>query len=502
MRIVVLSNQPNHSARFVTGSLMRHIIVMSSASAIGLFALFFVDLMDMYFISLLGKEDLAAAIGFAGTMVFFNMSVSLGFSIAMAALVARALGAGDVELAKKRCTNILILSFIGALTMTTIVISNLDRLLDLLGAHDFVAEKAHSYLSILMPSAPILAMAMSAGAALRAKGDPKNSMVSILLGGVTNAILDPVLIFGFDMGIEGAAWASVCSRFSIFIYSFYILCFRYRMIDKLDFNCLKSDIFPITIIAIPAIISNFATPLGNAFVIKELAVFGDDFVAGFAVIGRIIPIAFALTFALPGALGPIVGQNYGAGQSERVRSAFYNAIGFVTVYCVCVVTILWFLKNTIATSFGLKGNSYDIVIFFFTWISLFSIFNGLVFIANAVLNNLEKPLWATYINVAKATLGTIPFVMFGATFAGVDGVFLGQGIGSVIFGIAACIIAFLRVNTLCFQIQTKKEEDQSLQTEPILPMTPFCSSRAYMFEESEVCKQKLAEQEHSSNTKS
>lgn len=76
-------------AKFVTGSTMRHVAVMSSTGATGLLALFLVDLLDMYFISLLGEVELAAAIGFAGTILFFSTSVSIGLSIAQGALVSR-----------------------------------------------------------------------------------------------------------------------------------------------------------------------------------------------------------------------------------------------------------------------------------------------------------------------------------------------------------------------------------------------------------------------------
>lgn len=87
-----MSNQ--QQAKFVNGSIMRHITVMSTSGAVGLMALFLVDLVDMFFISLLGQVELAAAIGFAGTIVFFSTSVSIGTSIATGALVSRALGAG------------------------------------------------------------------------------------------------------------------------------------------------------------------------------------------------------------------------------------------------------------------------------------------------------------------------------------------------------------------------------------------------------------------------
>ena len=190
-------------ARFVHGGLMRHIVVMSSTSAIGLMALFLVDLLDMYFISLLGHAELAAAVGFAGSLVFFNTSVSIGASIAMGALVSRSLGAKDMAGARRFGASAMLFSLIIGSLISMLMVSNVESLLALIGAKGLVADKAADYLCILMPSAPILAMAMAASAALRATGDAKRAMLATLAGGIVNAILDPLFIFGLNMGIEG-----------------------------------------------------------------------------------------------------------------------------------------------------------------------------------------------------------------------------------------------------------------------------------------------------------
>ena len=87
--------------KFVNGNIFRHIIVMSSTNAIGLTALFLVDLADLYFISLLGETELAAAVGYAGTIAFFTTSISIGLSIAMTALVSKAIGEQNKDKARR-----------------------------------------------------------------------------------------------------------------------------------------------------------------------------------------------------------------------------------------------------------------------------------------------------------------------------------------------------------------------------------------------------------------
>ncbi len=121
-------------ARFISGSTMRHVVVMASTGATGLMALFLVDLLDMYFISLLGQVELAAAIGFAGTLLFFSTSVSIGISIAQGALVSRAIGSGDRQKAIRVASSVFVFSFITGCVVAALMLFFLPELLAMIGA--------------------------------------------------------------------------------------------------------------------------------------------------------------------------------------------------------------------------------------------------------------------------------------------------------------------------------------------------------------------------------
>ncbi len=470
-------------ARFVHGGLMRHIVVMSSTSAIGLMALFLVDLLDMYFISLLGHAELAAAVGFAGSLVFFNTSVSIGASIAMGALVSRSLGARDMASARRFGASAMLFSLIIGSLISMIMVSNVEALLALLGAKGVVADKATDYLCILMPSAPILAMAMAASAALRATGDAKRAMLATLSGGIVNAILDPLFIFGFNMGIEGAAAASVVARISIFVIAAYGMIYHHGLMARPRWQDFQCNLKPIAVIALPAILANIATPFGNAFVTRFIANFGTDYVAGFAVIGRIIPVAFCLLFAISGAVGPIIGQNFGAQRFDRVHRTLFDALTFAALYSLVVSLILWLLRDPLIYVFGLRGDSAELFALFCPWIAMSFAFNGALFIANASFNNLNRSYWATLLNAGKATIGTIPFVIFGGNTFGAEGVLIGQAVGSILFGIAGFLLAARRVHQL--KVCHERREEEAV-IEPAMPLTPFCSSRAYMMEDAQL----------------
>ncbi|OCH19026.1 MATE family efflux transporter [Aliivibrio sp. 1S165] len=471
----------SQTAKFVQGSTMRHILVMSGTASIGLMALFVVDLLDMFFISLLGQVELAAAIGFAGTIIFFSTSVSIGSSIAMGALVSKALGAKENEKAKQLASSTLVIAFIVNSIITIAMFCFIPELLSMIGAKGGVAERAQAYLSILLPSTPLIAIAMAAGAGLRAVGDAKRSMLATLYGGIVNAILDPIFIFGFNMNVEGAAIASVISRATVLAFSLYPLIVTHKLISLPKWADIKHHSPAIFTIAIPAIVTNTATPIGNAIVTSTLAPFGEDFVAGFAVIGRLIPVTFAVIFAMSGAVGSIIGQNYGAERIDRVKETLRNSLFFSSIYCVVVSLILYVIQDQIISAFNLVGDAALIMGTFCTVVAITFIFNGAMFVANTSFNNLGKPLYSTALNLSKATIGTLPFVYFGAQWFGGLGVLYGQALGNVIFGIISIIA--LRTHV----IYMVKEQCQKVCTEDTLAdisvtMTPFCNNDAVIMQ--------------------
>ncbi|QSX32089.1 MATE family efflux transporter [Shewanella avicenniae] len=441
-------SQPTRTAKFVDGSILRHILVMSSTAAMGISAVFLVDLVDMFFLSFLNDVRIVSGVGFATTISFFTISIGIGLSIALGALMSRAVGAHDWTRAKRVLVNSSLVTLVVAVVMATMVLSLVTPLLALIGASGQTAEYAASYLHILVPSMPIICLNMSLSSALRAVGDAKMAMYSTLVGALVNLVFDPLLIFGVGLGIEGAAIASVLARFGAICLSAYAIFYKHKLWMPFNFVDFKQDLRPILAIATPAMLTNFATPFGNAFVTKSIANFGDSFVAGFAIIGRITPVAFGMIFALSGAVGPIIGQNYGAGMIGRLRESLTKALQFCTAYVLLVSALLFLIQDYLVEVFDMQGDAAALIHFFCTSLAVFFAFNGALFVANATFNNLGKPRLSMYFNIGKATLGTIPFVLVGAQLSGVFGVLVGQAIGSVLFALIGVFTAYRLVNRL------------------------------------------------------
>ena len=184
-------------AVFLEGNLFRHITVMALTSSVGLMAVFAVDFVDMVFIAMLGNAELAAAVGYAGAILFFTTSFGIGMAIAAGALVARALGQGDAELAKAQAAAALVWGVVFGAIFAAAVWVNLASLATLMGATGETLDLAVHYLQIIVPSLPFLIVGMVGGAILRAHGDARRAMMATIWGALVNAVLDPILIFGF-----------------------------------------------------------------------------------------------------------------------------------------------------------------------------------------------------------------------------------------------------------------------------------------------------------------
>ncbi|MBL9049843.1 MAG: MATE family efflux transporter [Tabrizicola sp.] len=455
-------------AKFVEGNLFRHVSVMALTSSIGLMAVFVVDLINMLYIAMLGRAELAAAIGYAGAVLFFTTSFGIGMSIAVGALVARALGARDPALAKARATTGLIIGFVFGSIFAAVIWLALGPLVTLLGATGETAELAVHFLRIVTPSQPLLMVGMIGGAILRSHGDARSAMMATVWGAVATAVLDPILIFGLGWELTGAALASVAARMVIAVMALQPILKKYGGFDRPTPGQVVADMGPIWAIALPAILTQVATPVGQAFVTRATSAYGEAAVAGMAIAGRLTPVAFGVIFALSGAIGPIIGQNFGAGRMDRVRRAFFDGLIFTGLVILFVSALLFLLRGQIADVFLAEGLTRDLVYLFCGPLALLWFFNGMIFVGNAVCNNLGRPFWSTVVNWGRHTVGTIPLAIWLGGYWGAQGVLIGQALGGVIFGLAAAWLALLAIrNPVLAQPRSRPAPEAAPETETV-----------------------------------
>lgn len=435
-------------AVFVTGSLMRHVTVMTATASVGLMAIFVVDLLSLLYVSWLGRPEATAGVGFATIVLYLMVSINIGLMIAVTAMTARALGAGDRDGARRIAGSTIALMALAAAGLSIIALPCLPWLLSALGAHDESYRVALSFLWIVLPSNLLMALGMGFSGILRAVGDARRAMFVTLGGGIATAALDPLFIFGLGLGPDGAAWAIVLSRIVIAGVGFHGAVRVHGMVAAPSWSAMVADTPRSFAIAGPAILTNLSNPIANSVFAGVIARYGDAAVAAMAIMDRLVPVAFGVLFALSGAVGPILGQNWGAGRFDRMRRGLTDSAIFAVASVLLAWLALALLRQPIVAAFGATGLTAELVLFFCLIAGPMWVFVGLLFVANAAFNNLGMPLLSTLFSWGRATLGTMPLAFVGAHYGGPKGALIGSALGAVVFGVAALVFAYRGVARL------------------------------------------------------
>jgi putative MATE family efflux protein len=446
-------------AVFTEGSLLRHVAVMTATGSIGLMAIFFVDLLSLLYVSRLGDQSLKAAVGYSSQVLFLAMSINIGLTIAVAATVSRALGAGDRPRARRLAASGLAIAALCAAVVAMALLVFRGQILDnALHAHGPAREVAYQFLAITLPANVPMALGMCLSGVLRATGDARRAMYVTLAGGAVTAFTDPLLIFGFGMGVYGAAWATVISRLVFLAVGAYGAVHIHNLVARPRRGDIARDFRPIMGIGLPSILANLATPVAAVYITRVVSDFGEAAVAATATTDRVIPVAFGVIFALTGSIGPILGQNLGARLMPRVRRALTDSFLLAVGYVLVAWALLAIVSPWINWAFDATGENARLVTFFCRYGVSAWVFITCLFVANTAFNNLGSPLLATLFNWGRATLGTIPFVTLGAKLGGsdhgVEGAMLGVAVGAAIFGLTAVIAAYWVTARLAKRIET------------------------------------------------
>jgi len=421
---------------------MRHVIVMTGATSVGLMAIFLVDLLSLLYVSWLGDPKLTAAVGFATQVLFFSVSINIGLSIAIGALVSRAHGMGDRPGAKRLAASGLIHVFLIGALVSCCAWPLRREILVLFGARDMTLDVASTYLAITLPATVLLGLGMALASILRAAGDARRSMYVTLAGAVATAIFDPIFIFGLGLGVTGAAIVTLISRFVFVAVGFNGVMRKHDLIAMPSRPALRLDLWPMMAIAVPAILTNLAAPAANAYTMRIFSHFGEPVVAAFAILDRLNPMAFGVLFALSSAVGPILGQNLGAKLIPRVRQVLTDCLTFALLYVIAVAVLLRLAAPLFVQLFHAEGETAELLAFVCAYGGPLWLFLGAIFVSNAAFNNLGFPLLSTVFNWGRATLGTLPFVTVGAARYGPEGGYVGLILGSALFGAGAVITAY------------------------------------------------------------
>ena len=434
-------NKTESSApRLVQGEVGTGLLRLTTPVILGISANIVAGLIETAFLSRLGTEVITAY-SFTFSISAALMSLSLGISIGVSSVLARAAGGGNKQKVTRIASDGILL--IGFLTILISLIGylSIEPLFSLLGADDSTLRLIKQYMEIYYLSVFFLAVPAVGANALRALGDATISGTIMVSGAILHVAISPFLIFGLaglpELGLSGAAWANLLARFITFSATILILHFREQLLSYKDLSLTKlfRSWGEILAIGIPATATNLIGPVSTAIIVSFLAEFSQETVAGFGIASRIEGLFAIPLFALSASIGPFVGQNVGASRPDRADEAMKLSFKFSFYWGIIIAVILALVNIELVKLFDTNpivvnsASKYLLIvpISYGAW--------GALMMSSAIFNSLGKPLCSTAMSVGRLIIVYLPLAYLGKLLLGFSGIFLAAAISNTLLGL-------------------------------------------------------------------
>jgi putative MATE family efflux protein len=381
-------------------------------------------------------------------ILFFLQAFGMLVGTGAATHVSIFLGRKENDRAENILGNALTMTFV--ITAVTVVPSLifLDDLLMWFGGSEATIPYAKEYLYIIIPTTLLPALSFSFNAVMRASGYPKKAMVTMLIGAILNVILDPIFIFGFDMGIKGAAYATVISMAASTVFVMHHFVSKNSLI-RFRKKYLKPDrriILTITAIGISPFAMQLAGSLVNVVMNNSLQAYGGDLALGAnGIISSIGMLLVMLIIGIAQGMQPIVGFNYGAGHHHRVM----ETLRLVIITATCIMGVGWvcclLFPDIIVRGFtsdpeliAISANGLKLSL------SLFIVVGSQIAIGQ-FFQSIGIAWKAIFLSLTRQFLYLIPAILFLPPFFGLDGIWYSSPISDGLAAVTAWIFLWQHV---------------------------------------------------------
>ena len=453
------TRETNATSNLTQGDIFQTLKRMTIPMILGMILLMSFGLVDTFFVSLLGTDELAA-ISFTFPVTFTVISLNIGLGIGTSAIIGKLQGQGDVKNARMYATGAIILSTLMVGVLAVIGYFTVYPIFTLLGATDSLLVHIDDYMGIWYLSGIFLCIPMVGNSVLRACGDTKTPSIIMAAGGAINAALDPILIFGFGpiegMGIKGAAYATLFAWIVGATWIIVLLAHKRKLMlpRLLTLSELNESAAAILKIGLPAAGANMLTPIAGAVMTAVVAGYGAESVAAWGVGNRLESMANIVVLALSMTLPPFISQNLGAGRMDRVQEAYSAALKFVIGWQLFVFVLLWLASPLIAEMFAKEQNVAVLIALFLTIVPLGYGMQGIVILTNSSFNAMHMPMTALILSVLRLFVFFVPISYLSSVMYGLQGLFAGTVIANLLM--AGCSFVWFR-NAVAKQAAAQSE---------------------------------------------
>lgn len=428
-RIDLLAHQP----------VVKAILKLSIPMIMGMMVQVLYNLVDTYFIGLLGDANQLAAANMALPIFVMLMGIASIIGTGASSYISRCLGKQDFEEANKTTSIAAILLGIIAIAVTILGLIFCKPIAEILGATGDTYTYTYQYISIMFIGAIGVIGNFAFGQLLRAEGNATRSMMGMVIGTVLNLILDPVFIFVFDLGVAGAALATILGNIVGFIY--YVVCFlKGKTLIKIRIKLFKMDkiiLAEIFKIGLPSSLSQIL--MGGATIIANNIgiAYGTETVAALGVATKIMMIGTFIFIGFSSGCQPLIGYNYGAHNFDRVKAIIKKGTQLTTLVGIGLLILFGLSSSVLIGIFtkDLEVISKGSTIFKALIWSL--PFLGGQMIVTVATQSMGKAIPSIVLSLSRQGLLYIPLVIVLNSAFGFNGFIFAQPITDIVMSILA-----------------------------------------------------------------
>lgn len=435
----------------------RVIISLSVPTIISMLVTSFYNIADTYFVGQIDTQS-TAAVGIVFSVMSIIQAMGFFFGHGSGNYISRKLGAKEKENAERMAsTGFFYALFIG-IVLAVLGQIFLTPLSKALGSTPTILPYTERYLGIILLGAPFMTSSLVLNNQIRFQGNAVYGMIGIVTGAVINVVLDPILIFVYDLGVTGAALATVISQFCSFVL---LLCMSHHggNIPIRYCNFTPSWTFVKEIISggTPSLARQGLLSLSTILLNVAAGVYGDAAIAGMSIVSRIGMFINAFLIGFGQGFQPLCGFNYGAELYGRVRQGFWFCVKVGSIFLlVCSVCGMGYAEEIV--SLFRKGDPDVIAVGAdaLRWQFITYPLGAWVIVSNMMLQTIRKPVRATILSSGRQGLFFIPLIFILPHFFGLTGVEMCQAMSDL-------LTFFLAIPLTCGVLQEMKHKEEALR---------------------------------------
>ena len=440
------------------------LITLALPTILGMLVNVFYNMVDTFFVGQTGDSNQVAAVSLCMPIYLLLMAFGNIFGIGGGSYISRKLGIKDYDSVKKISSFSFYASIIVGFVSMAIYIIFMKDILKISGASPNTYQFSKDYLMIVAFGAPFVVNQMAMGQIVRAEGSSKEAMIGMMIGTVVNIVLDPIMILYMNMGVAGAALATIIGNAcSTFYYIYHIVRKKsFLSIHFKDFSMNKDILANVFSIGIPVSINNILMSASNVLINNFAAAYSDNVVAGLGVAQRIFTLVILVFIGLSQGLQPFVGYNFAAKNYKRMNSAIKLScvisviIGFLLLGLSLIFgrwSVSVFINNEEVIDYGVKFlvASYAIAPII-----------GFQFVFMSTFQALGKSIPSLVLSLSRQGIAFVPTILIGTKLFGINGIIWSQPIADIV-SVALATVMYIYIYR---KMKKKAMEEENNNTEP------------------------------------